>query len=284
MAKQQRGSRRGATHGRPPAGSTPPAAQSGPARGSTRTPAPVATSPGPAGRSRAFLLWTLAAVVIGGVVIAVAVSSAPKPVSTGAPPVKPAALTPADIPSEGRTLGAADAPVTIDLYGDFRCSACYGFTFGGTEEKLVDAYVVPGDARIVWHDYLVIDLIKRETASRDAANAAWCAADQGRFWPMHDWLYANQSPTEDASAFTKARLGAIATSAGLDMATFTPCLEAGTHDAEIAAEMAATPPEVGGTPTVFVDGKRVGDPQGVPNVAEISAAVEAALARSTTQP
>jgi protein-disulfide isomerase len=301
MAKERRVKRRAGT----PASSPYPAARTTPPPGDPdgaptsarpqgpRAPGPVraagsAKPPAAGAGIPSFIVWTVGAIVIGAIVIVIAISQPtnPPPEPTGTPGaagttatttlITPTVLTPPAIPSSGRTLGAASAPVVVDLYGDFRCSACYNFTFGGTEQRLVDTYVATGKARITWHDFLVIDKIKRETASRAAANAAWCAADQGRFWPMHDWLYANQSPTEAASAFTKARLVAIATRAGLDMSAFTPCLDAGTHNADIAAEDAATPPEVGGTPTIFVNGAMVGDPQSVPSFAQIGAAIDAA--------
>jgi protein-disulfide isomerase len=168
----------------------------------------------------------------------------------------PANTTPASIPAQGRTLGNASAPVTIDLYGDFRCSACFQFTEGGTAAAINDQLVATGKAKLVWHDFTVIDLMDKTHASRDAANAAWCAADQNKFWVMHDWLYANQSPTEAPDAFTTGRLLAIGEAAGLDMATFAPCVQSGTHDKDIAAEQSSLPAAVAGhgTPSVLVNG------------------------------
>jgi protein-disulfide isomerase len=195
----------------------------------------------------------------------------------------PIVYTPASIVSSGRTLGNPNAPVTIDLYGDFRCTACATFTLG-TETSVVDEYVASGKAKLVWHDRLIIDQLGGGTASRDAANAAWCAADQGKFWVMHDWLYANQSPSEDASAFTMARLSEIGKAAGLDMSKYQPCLDQGTHDATIAADDARVSKTIApGTPTVYVNGTHVGDPSLIPTLSEIKAAVDAAL-RATPSP
>ena len=144
----------------------------------------------------------------------------------------------------------------------------------------MDNYVATGKARLVWHDFLTIDDRDGATASRDAANAAWCAADQGKFWVMHDWLYANQSPTEDAAAFTLSRLSDIGKAAGLDMATYQPCLDQGTHDAAIAAEQTATPAQVTATPSILVNGKFVAgaDANSWPTYDLIKAAIDAALA------
>jgi protein-disulfide isomerase len=219
------------------------------------------------------------------VIIGFAILSQPK-TATGPDSalVTPGVLTSATVASSGRTLGDAAAPVTIDLYGDFRCSACYYFTEMGTEKQVVDATVVTGKARIVWHDFLTIDRSQGNTASRDAANAAWCAADQGKFWTMHDWLYANQSSTEAPSAFTKARLGSIGTAAGLDMTAYQPCLDNGTHNAEIAKEDSSVPAGVTGTPTVIVNGTVVGANGSVPTGAEIIAAVNAIAGPGSSSP
>jgi protein-disulfide isomerase len=200
--------------------------------------------------------------------------------------VAPNVVTPSNIASLGRTLGNSNAPATIDVYGDFRCSACYRFTSDGTEKNLVANYVATGKAKLVWHDLLSIDRFDGGTASRDAANAAWCAADQGKFWVMHDWLYANQGTSEAASAFTLSRLSDIGKAAGLDMSKFQPCLDQGAHDANIAAEAATTPPDATGTPAIFVNGKFVGDPSAnlVPTYDEIAAAIDAEFAPPKVSP
>ena len=280
MAKKQRGSTRTSTRppapasnrpsGQRPAGSGSSSSSSFDARRATKSSA----KGGGSRRLSPALLVTIGAVVVGLVIVVIAVANQPKASTTDAL-VTPGGALPASIPIDGRTMGQAAAPATVDLYGDFRCSACYNFTEMGTEQKLVNNDVATGRARIVWHDYLTIDRADGKTASRDAANAAWCAADQGKFWTMHDWLYANQSPSEDASAFTKERLAAIGKAAGLDMAAYQPCLDAGTHDSAITAEQSGAPADVSGTPTVIVNGKLVGAQGTVPTYDEIKAAIDA---------
>jgi len=204
------------------------------------------------------LLWSVVAIVVAVVVVGGLLLVSQSKSNTSGAPTSPGVVTPTTIPSNGTTLGNANAPVTIDLWGDFRCTGCFDFAVAGTEKKLVDNYVATGKAKLVWHDFTIIDLNQGNTASRDAANAARCGADQGKFWTMHDWLYANQDPSEAASAFSKSRLSEIARAAGLNMDTFQPCLDQGTHNDEIAAEQKSKPAEVTGTPTVFVNGKLVG--------------------------
>jgi protein-disulfide isomerase len=238
------------------------------------------------GRYGLLVLSTLVVVAIAVVVIVAALVVESNRSGSPAAITPPTVVTPATIPSSDRTLGNANAPVTVDIYGDFRCSACYAFTVGGPEQSLETDYISTGKAKLVWHDYLSIDMRDGATASRDAANAAWCAADQGKFWIMHDWLYANQSTTESPDAFILSRLSEIAKDAGMDMTTFQPCLDQGTHDADIAAEKAGTPAVVAGTPSILVDGKFVGDPNAglVPTYAQIKAAIDAALASPPASP
>src|SRR5665811_143438 len=201
------------------------------------------------GGTSSLILWSVVAVVVAVVVVAGLVLLSSSKSNTSGAPNPPGVVTPTTIAWNGTTLGVANAPVTIDLYGDFRCSACLVFTLEGTEKSIVDNYVATGKAKLVWHDYLTIDT-PGITSSRDAANAGWCAADQNKFWTMHDWLYANQSADERADSFPKSRLSDIAKAAGMDMTKFQPCLDGGTHNDAIAAEQTSKPADVTGTPTV----------------------------------
>lgn len=219
------------------------------------------------------LLWSAVAVVVAIVVVGGLLLASQSKSNTSGAPIAPGVVTTTTIPWNGQTLGNASAPVTIDLYGDFRCSACLVFTLEGTEKNVIDNYVATGKAKLVWHDYLTIDT-PGITSSRDAANAGWCAADQNKFWTMHDWLYANQSSDERADSFPKSRLSDIAKAAGMDMTKFQPCLDGGTHNDAIAAEQTNKPAEVTGTPTIFVNGKIVGVKGSVPNYDQIKAAIE----------
>ena len=227
----------------------------------------------------AILGWSAIFVVIAAVVVGAAIVIAQNGSGgSGSSTIQaPVVVTPSNIPSEGRTLGNADAKVTVAFYGDFRCTACHQFTLP-TEVNLISDYMATGKAKFVWNDRLVIDDIRRETASLAAANAAFCAADQGKFWTMHDWLFANQASDESASAFSPSRLSEIGKQAGLDMTKYLPCLNGGTHDAAISAASSATAKTITSTPSIYVDGKFVGQVGLVPSYDEIKAAIAAALA------
>jgi protein-disulfide isomerase len=268
MAKQQRGSTRtqtrpatpAPTSGKPSGQSSSSQKSSSQKSNSTWQPNRVSSTKKSSGPNRT-ALFTIGAIVVGVLIVGVVAYfqlSGNKTISSTDPLITPgtANSTPASIPATGRTLGNADAKATIDLYGDFRCSACYQFTEMGTAAQVNNQLVATGKAKIVWHDFIVIDK-DGTTASRDAANAAMCAADQNKFWTMHDWLYANQSPTEAPDAFTLDRLVKIGQAAGMDMTTFEPCVRNGTHLTEIAAEQKTIPSTVGGTPATIVNGALV---------------------------
>lgn len=208
----------------------------------------------------------------------------PTPTSTGqvqaslAPIAPPSAPTPGSIPSNGRTLGSPNALVTMDVWIDFRCSACADFATG-TQQQVIDKYVKDGRVKLVYHDLIVIDLRDQTHASEDAANAAQCAADQGKYWAYADWLWVNQDPQEAAGAVSRDRLIEMARRAGLDVTAFQACYDAGTHRAAIRADSAsAVASSFEGTPTILVNGQVVRENGSVPDSATVSAAIDLALA------
>jgi protein-disulfide isomerase len=118
----------------------------------------------------------------------------------------------------------------------------------------------------------VIDGNDGTDASLRSANAALCASEQGHFWDYHDTLYANQV-TEDASLFTDARLVTMAQNLKLDMTAFNQCYQAKKYTSLIQADIAQGGKlNITGTPSIFVNGKFVTDPQ------QTSQAIDAALA------
>src|SRR5687767_7247683 len=116
--------------------------------------------------------------------------------------VTPAALSNAD----GLSVGDPNAPVTIDVFEDFQCPACRNFT-ESTEPLVLQNLVDTGKARYVFHNYPFLDGdgVGSNGESDQAANAAMCANEQGKFWEMHSILYANWNG-ENQGAFSNRRL------------------------------------------------------------------------------
>ncbi len=88
-----------------------------------------------------------------------------------------------------------------------------------------------------------------------AAQAAECAADQGKFWEYHDLLFDKQTG-ENVGTFTKENLMTYAKELGLDSAKFDPCLKNDETLPRVAADtQEGRSAGVSGTPTFFINGK-----------------------------
>ena len=194
------------------------------------------------------VLFTGGAVLIGVILVAfVMLSSGQLAPATIKAPVEPTPQSAWD----GRAIGAKDAPLTLEVFSDFQCPACDAFTTQ-TEPQLVKDYVLPGKLRIVYKDFSFIG-----QESLDAAIGARCAADQGLFWPMHDYLFANQNG-ENKGGFNRPRLLALGAAAGVDAARFSACLDAKPGEADVKAETAEGQAKgVTSTPTLFINGRAV---------------------------
>jgi protein-disulfide isomerase len=172
---------------------------------------------------------------------------------------------------DGVHLGDPNAPVKVDAYEDFRCSACLFYT-QNVEPQIIQTYVDTGKAYYTFHFYEVIDGNDGTDASNRSANAALCANEQGRFWDYQDTLYANQI-TESASLYTDARLITMAENLKLDMTAFNQCYQAKKYASVVSNDGAkAQSLGVSGTPSIFVNGTLVSD------FSKTSQAIDAALA------
>jgi protein-disulfide isomerase len=138
--------------------------------------------------------------------------------------------------------GSADAPVTVVEFTDYQCPFCRRFQ-AESWPALEHNYVGTGRVR-----FIVRDLpLSIHSSARPAAEAAHCAGEQGRFWPMHEALLARDMKLDEASLAGKAR------ALGLDVPRFRQCLSSNKYAAAIernAAQAAAL--GVRGTPTFII--------------------------------
>lgn len=186
-------------------------------------------------------------------------------------------ITPVAHPKEdGLAMGPVDAKVTVDVFEDFQCVACKGYTTS-IEPLVIQNYVETGKIRYVFRHYPFLDDRSSVKESDQAANASMCANAQGRFWDYHDILFANFG--EGTGAYTDKKLAAYAGSISLDMTAFNACYKDETFDGEIQKDIAdASTLGVSGTPTVFVNGQRAGREGFVATYEEISQMIEQELA------
>jgi protein-disulfide isomerase len=138
--------------------------------------------------------------------------------------------------------GAKDAPVTIVQWSDYQCPFCSRVE--PTISKVMDDY--KGKVRVVWRDMP----LPFHPNALPSAIAARAAGEQGKFWEMHDKLFADQAH-EDRATFEK-----YAQDLGLNMAKFKAALDAQKGKEAIDADAAAGG-KIGahGTPAFFVNGK-----------------------------
>jgi protein-disulfide isomerase len=167
----------------------------------------------------------------------------------------------------GTVWGPQDARVSIVAYSDFGCSHCRNFALD-QGKKLRAEYEATGNVRFEYKHFIISP---PDTAN--AANAAECAADQGRFWDYHDLLFSQQGVS--ASPFAKDSLKQYAVKLGLTSQLFNQCVDSDTHLDKVYRDSAVGRDSgVQGTPTFFINGKEItGD---VP-YSQFKAEVEAAL-------
>jgi protein-disulfide isomerase len=174
---------------------------------------------------------------------------------------------------DGAKLGDPNAPVTIEIFEDFQCTACENFS-RNYEQDVINNLVLTGQAYYKFYNYPFLDDASTSKDSDRAANAAYCAAEQNRFWDYKNIVFANWG--EAAGVYTDARLKQFAEAIDLDMDAFDACYSESRYQAEIDKEIALGQ-EMGvtGTPSVFVNGADVA-PGRVPTFEQIQAAVQAA--------
>ena len=140
-------------------------------------------------------------------------------------------------------MGDPNAPIRIEEFSDFQCPYCAKF-HDETETQLINAYVPDGTIYFVYRSFG--DFIGAE--SKAAAEAAYCAGDQDKFWEYHDMLFANQTG-ENVGAFTDRRLQAFAEALSLDMDAFNSCFNSGKYSDRVNQDrIDGTAAGVTGTP------------------------------------
>lgn len=193
--------------------------------------------------------------LIGGGVIAVLVVAGlillnSRGQAAATPPA--ASNLPAELVS-GSTKGDPNAQVKVAVYSDFECPACKSFaeSFG---RQVDEQYVKTGK---ILFEYKHYPLPQHEPGATYAANAAECAADQGKFWEMHDYLFQEQGK-QGAQTFTLGRLRSMGEALGLDTGNFNSCLSRQEFQEKITADTReARQLGVNATPTFFVNGQYV---------------------------
>ena len=142
------------------------------------------------------------------------------------------------------SLGKADAPVTIVAFTDYQCPSCAAIH--PELERLVKEY---GDkVRLVTRDFP----LSQHTEAFKAAEAAEAARDQGKYWEYIQILLHNQS------ALTVDKLKGYASELALDRTKFDSALDSGKFAESVQRDIEdGMKLGINGTPTIFINGRRV---------------------------
>jgi protein-disulfide isomerase len=144
--------------------------------------------------------------------------------------------------------GPANAPIEIVEWSDFQCPFCQ--RVGPSLKQVFDTY---GDrVKLVYREYP----LPNHPNARPASEAGQCANEQGKFWPMHDKMFANQQRlgTNDLKQY--------AAELGLDTATFNACFDSHKYAHVVEADIAAgNEAGVNGTPALFINGRMISGAQ-----------------------
>lgn len=193
-------------------------------------------------------------------------ASTPLLVNPSQDPFPPASAVPQQ---PANTMGNPNAPVKIVEFADFQCPYCMRFAVE-TEPKIIEQYVKTGK---VFYEYHSVGAFLGDESGA-AAQAAYCAGDQGRFWEYHNTLFANWTG-ENVGDFTNDKLQKYAASIGLDTIAFNDCLSTGKYapllDQDVQAAKAAG---IRATPSFLVNGKLI---EGAVPFADFQQAIDAAL-------
>jgi protein-disulfide isomerase len=146
------------------------------------------------------------------------------------------------------TRGPADAPIQIVEFSDFQCPFCQ--RVGPSLKQVFDTY---GDRiHLVYREYP----LPNHPNAKQASEAGLCANEQGKFWPFHDRLFANQQ------RLGSSELKQHAADLGLDTARFNACVDSHKYTQQVEADMnAGNEAGVNGTPAFFINGRLISGAQ-----------------------
>jgi protein-disulfide isomerase len=173
--------------------------------------------------------------------------------------------------------GPANAKVVMVEFSDYQCPFCGRF-YRDSLTQIQKDYIDTGKIRYVFRN---LPLESIHPHAFKASEAALCAGDQGKYWQMHDQIFANQRALDPDSLVAHAK------AVGLDVAVFQQCLSSGKHEKRIREDLAeAEALGANGTPAFFLGTPAPGDKvksvrfvSGARPYADFKAAIDALLAQ-----
>jgi len=136
--------------------------------------------------------------------------------------------TPINLTSGSPVLGSTSAPITIVEFGDYQCEACYHW-YHNTRADIIDNYIETGKVNLVFMD---LPFLGRDSIT--AAQATYCADDQGKYWEYHETLYNFQEAIDNGWA-SKDRLVSFAFNLDMNMDKFNDCMDSSKYAKRVKA-------------------------------------------------
>jgi protein-disulfide isomerase len=183
--------------------------------------------------------------------------------------LKPAVTSTIDTANGSAITFDNGAATTIDVWEDSQCPVCK--LFEDANGEYIESLVREKKANVRYH---VLSFLGDESVR--AANASFCAADEGQFLDFHKAIYAVQSSVENSGFWSNETLAEIGKKIGITSTTFEDCVTKGSKvDLVQANADSMSKFGVQGTPTVFINGKKWERTQSAFVLEEFKAAVEA---------
>ena len=235
-------------------------------RGRGRRPG-VVTGARRGGPGRGFWI-ALVVIAVVGLGTLVYVATRPRVTSTAIDPNLPA------LKAEGYLMGNASAPVEVIEFADFECPSC-GQYATITEPDVRTNLINTGKIRLRYIDYP----LPMHKNTWDASLAAACANEQGKFWQLHDALFAHQDEWNgEATSRPRPVIADLARGVGLDMSKYGTCMDNETYRAKVQSHLQeAERRGVNSTPTFVIGGQMV--PGALP-YDQFKALVDSAIAKA----
>ena len=183
--------------------------------------------------------------------------------------VKPAVTSTIDVANGSSIAFTTGATTTIDVWEDPQCPVCK--LFADANGQYLDSLIREKKANVRYH---VLSFLGDESVR--AANASFCAADEGQYLDFHKAIYAVQSQVENSGFWSNETLVKMGKKIGITSKTFENCVNEGSKIDLVQANAASMSKYgVQGTPTVFINGKKWERTQNAFVLDEFKAAVEA---------
>jgi protein-disulfide isomerase len=209
-----------------------------------------------------FMLGMATVVVIGAVAITTLVTK------KGRQPLTEIDMAGQPSQARGYVFGDTTAPVQIIEFADFECPACGQFATL-TEPDVRTRLVQTKQAYVRFFDYP----LPMHRNTWDASHAAACADEQGKFWQMHDTLFANQDRWNgEATSKPKSAFMGYARELGLNEGQFEKCWDDRKYQSRIASNRAeAERRRVTQTPSFIIGNKLVAGALGYDEIKKLVA-------------